>query len=221
MWLGDVAKLPESEQFYLRSENVDSDHSIGSDFYDGQIECKFTELPKEKEAIKLRSAFVEAFDKKFKMKLTRLDEELIDTIATLAAPIVDTEKERRHIFDSLNRVFLESLDNKVLEKAVKELGVEPIGSGSLKRLQTVLEAQDKTGQVGLMLMPFYVLYDLRVAYSHLTSNSSKRELVDSVAIRLGIAPNFDIALVYGLILDLIIEALTFFIEIVERPVNSS
>jgi len=43
MWLGDIAKLPEEEQYYLRSENVASDHAIGSDFYDGQIECVFTE----------------------------------------------------------------------------------------------------------------------------------------------------------------------------------
>jgi hypothetical protein len=35
MWLGDIAKLPEPEQYYLRSENVESDHSIGSEFYDG------------------------------------------------------------------------------------------------------------------------------------------------------------------------------------------
>jgi hypothetical protein len=43
MWLGDIAKLPESEQYYLKSENVQSDHSIGSEFYDGQIEVKFTD----------------------------------------------------------------------------------------------------------------------------------------------------------------------------------
>lgn len=42
MWLGDIAKLPKDEQFYLRSENVPSDHSIGSEFYDGQIEVVFT-----------------------------------------------------------------------------------------------------------------------------------------------------------------------------------
>jgi hypothetical protein len=32
MWLGDIAKLPESEQYYLRSENVASDHCKGSEF---------------------------------------------------------------------------------------------------------------------------------------------------------------------------------------------
>jgi hypothetical protein len=44
MWLGDIARLSEAEQYYLISENVPSDHSIGSEFYDGQIECVFTEL---------------------------------------------------------------------------------------------------------------------------------------------------------------------------------
>ena len=42
MWLGDVAKLPSSEQYYLRSENVPSDHSVASEFYEGQIEAEFT-----------------------------------------------------------------------------------------------------------------------------------------------------------------------------------
>ena len=32
MWLGDIAKLPLNEQHYLRSENVPSDHDIGSEF---------------------------------------------------------------------------------------------------------------------------------------------------------------------------------------------
>ena len=44
MWLGDIAKLPENELYYLRSENIPSDHSLGSEFYDGQIEVKFSEL---------------------------------------------------------------------------------------------------------------------------------------------------------------------------------
>src|SRR5690606_36493169 len=65
MWLGDVAKLPEAEQYYLRSENVASDHSLGSEFYDAQIECKFTDPPKERLVIGQRSNFLDAFEKKF------------------------------------------------------------------------------------------------------------------------------------------------------------
>ena len=47
MWLGDIATLPEQEQNYLLSENIASDHSIGCEFYDAQIECIFTEASKE------------------------------------------------------------------------------------------------------------------------------------------------------------------------------
>jgi len=54
MWLGDIATLPESEQYYLRSENVESDHSIGSEFYDGQIECIFTDKTPEDQLFEYR-----------------------------------------------------------------------------------------------------------------------------------------------------------------------
>jgi hypothetical protein len=59
-WLGDIARLPKPEQFYLRSENRPSDHSIGSEFYDAEIECEFTPPSRENELIRQRSAFIEA-----------------------------------------------------------------------------------------------------------------------------------------------------------------
>jgi hypothetical protein len=207
MWLGDVAKLPESEQFYLRSENVPSDHSLGSEFYDAQIECKFTDPPKETLAIKARSAFALAFENKFGARAFHLDAELIDTIAGLAPPLVDTEKERKHIFDSLNRVFVESIDNAGLDKLLKRLGIEAAGSGSLKRLQAVLETVDAAGAVAAALMPFYVLYDLRVAYSHLTSRKRREKLLSSSAARLGIASGAKLEESYGVLIDKIVAAL--------------
>lgn len=44
-WLGDLQELPESEQRYLIAENVPSDHSIESEFYDAQIEAQFPPEP--------------------------------------------------------------------------------------------------------------------------------------------------------------------------------
>jgi hypothetical protein len=184
MWLGDIAKLPESEQFYLRSENVPSDHSVGSDFFDGQIECVFTDLTNETLAVKARSAFATAFEAKFGKPLYHLDEELIETIAAFAPPIVDTEKERKHAFDGLNRMFVESIDNAELEKLLGTLGVKADGSGSLKRLQATLETVDGSGSVSHALMPFYVIYDLRIAYSHLTSFERRAKLLKSAEDRL-------------------------------------
>lgn len=208
MWLGDVAKLPESEQYYLRSENLESDHSLGSEFYDGQIECIFTDPPKERLVIGERSNFLAAFDKKFGIRISHLDAELVDTITALAPPLVDTEKERRHTFDSLNRIFIESLDNAGLEKLVKSLGTTSTGSGSLKRLQAVLETVDKTGAVATLLSPFYVLYDLRVAYSHALSARKKTELIVSSATRLTLATEFDLPTVYNELLKRITASLS-------------
>lgn len=207
MWLGDISKLPEAEQYYLRSENVASDHSMGSEFYDAQIECEFTKPPKERLVIGQRSNFLDAFEKKFGVRISHLDTELVETITALAPPLLDTEKERRHTFDSLNRIFIESLDNAGLEKLIKSLGTTSAGSGSLKRLQAVLETVDATGAVSTLLSPFYVLYDLRIAYTHALSARKKADLIDASATRLGLAPDFDLPTVYDELLKRIAASL--------------
>jgi hypothetical protein len=207
IWLGDIAKLSESEQFYLRSENIESDHSIGSEFYDGQIECIFTEPPKEASIITGRTELDQAFEAHFKAKLYHLDKELIDTIAALTPPVVDTEKERKHIFDSLTRIFIESMDNAKLDRLLKGIGASSAGSGSLKRFQAALETIDSSGVVATALMPLYVLYDLRVAYSHLTSGSRRGELLSSAAERLGIRDGAGLSEIYGALMDAMIEGL--------------
>lgn len=120
------------------------------------------------------------------MDLYHLDDELVETIANLKRPVVDTEKERKHIFDSLNRIFVESINNVQLKKLLKRSGMTSTSTGSLKRLQTILETKDASGKVASALMPFFVVYDLRIAYSHLTSASRRKELLSSSMARLGI-----------------------------------
>ncbi len=200
LWLGDVAKLPESEQFYLRSENVPSDHAIGSEFYDGQIECKFTDPPAEAIAITARSDLAKAFNADFGVKLYHLDDELVDTIANLTPPVVDTEKERKHIFDSLNRIFVESINNAKLEKLLKCLGVTARGDGSLKRLQAIMETKQPDGSMAAALSPFFVIYDLRVAYSHLTSTRRRGELLSSSSGRLRVAEDIALPDLYAVLI---------------------
>lgn len=207
MWLGDVAKLPEQEQYYLRSENVQSDHSLGSDFYDGQIACIFTDPPRETIIIEKRSTFAEAFKQKYGTKLYHLDSELINAIEGLASPLIDTEKERKHTFDSLNRVFVESMDNAGLGKLVKKSGASSAGPGSLKRLQAVLEMIDSRVLVSEALLPFYVIYDLRIAHSHLISDERQKELIRSAAERLALPTDPPLADIYAALVDRMIKAL--------------
>ncbi|MCW5608896.1 MAG: hypothetical protein KIT26_12730, partial [Nitrosomonas sp.] len=169
MWLGDIARLPESEQYYLRSENIEPDHSIGSEFYDGQIEAKFTDHSKEDTLFQKRSMFLEECFKRFGVKAAHLDKEVYDLAISFNAPIVDTEKERRHVADTLNKIYLESFDNNALGQILNSFSIDSQKLGSIKRLQLVMEQIANPDDVSNIVSPFYVLYDLRVAYSHLGS----------------------------------------------------
>lgn len=216
MWLGDIAKLPKPEQYYLCSENVPSDHSIGSEFYDGQIECKFTDLPPEDELFKARSSFVESVFKLAGKKIAHLDKEVVDLTASFNAPVIDTDKERRHVADTLNKIYLESFDNGALGDLLKDLGGDPAKLGSLKRLQGVMEGwADGRYNVPAILRPLYVLYDLRVAYSHLTSADSATEILEKVINRLGLSDTATLSEIYDRLIVQLTKSFSDLREITE------
>jgi hypothetical protein len=196
MWLGDLAGLPEAEQYYLRSENVESDHSIGSEFYEGQIDCIFTEVTKENKLFALRSQFVDACFKKFGAKIAHLDEEVLNLALNFNAPVIDSHKERRHVADTLNKIYIESLDNVVLADLMIKASIDPKGLGSLKRLQAIFGAIANVDDVQKILSPLYVLYDLRVAYSHLTSAEKSEQIVKSATARLNVDANSSLITIY-------------------------
>lgn len=214
MWLGDIAKLPENEQHYLRSENIPSDHALGSEFYDGQIEAIFTPRTKENELFRLRSAFLNKCVTRFGVSLGHLEAEAFDLALAFNPPVVDTPKERRHVADMLNKVYLESLNNGALEKVVGNLGAKSPGTGSLKRLQTILQTVDPADDIGALMAPLYILYDLRVAYSHLTGGASSHHLL-AVTTRLGLPPDAPLADIYAKLIDGLIDAFTGMAKVVE------
>ena len=200
MWLGDVAKLPDSEQYYLRSENIASDHALGSEFYDGQIECVFTPRTKEDELFRLRSEFLDKSFKKCGVSLGHLEAAALDLALSFNPPVIDTPKERRHVADTLNKIYLESLDNGAFDRVVASLDAKSPGTGSLKRLQTILQTLAPKDDINKLMSPLYVLYDLRVAYSHLTSGSSSPHL-PSVTARLGLANDASLQDIYAKLID--------------------
>jgi hypothetical protein len=214
MWLGDIAKLPEAEQYYLRSENIDSDHAIGSEFYDGQIECIFTEPSKEAKLFSLRSEFIEACFKRFGIKIALLDDEVVNLALSFNPPVNDTEKERRHLADTLNKIYIESLDNSGLGTLLRSLGGDPKSLGSLKRLQAVLQSSTG-GDITKLLSPFFVLYDLRVGYSHLTSADKAVEILKTVTDRLGMPKDSGFLSIYNRVLEELSNSLERLTELVK------
>lgn len=216
MWLGDIARLPEAEQYHLRSENVEPDHSIGSEFYDGQIEVKFTEHSKEDSLFQKRSNFLEEYFKRFGEKLAHLDKEVYELAVSFNAPIVDTEKERRHVADTLNKIYIESFDNNALGRVLKEAGVDPKSLGSLKRLQGVMELLTDAEKVSKTLSPFYVLYDLRVAYSHLGSKEGSEEKLEFVTERLGLPSESGLLDIYNILIVALGDTFDTFTSIIKE-----
>ena len=215
MWLGDIAKLPKSEQYYLMSENRPSDHSLGSEFYDGQIECKFTDPPRENVLFAARSDFLAAAFKRWGSKLAHLDAEVLELAGTLRRPVHDTPAQRHTVSDVLNKVHLESLDNAKLGQILADRDIAYKGTGSLKRLQALLGSVDDTDQVHGLMSPFYTLYDFRVAYSHLGSIEGATATMKKVTDRLELAEDADLLSLYDQLLEKLTESYFALKELVE------
>lgn len=215
MWLGDVAKLPENEQHYLRSENVPSDHSIGSEFYDGQIESKFTDRTLEDQLFEKRSRFLDACFHRFGQKVAHLEKEVLDLAISVRRPVVDTSVEHRNIADTLNKIYIESFDNKALEKLLATQGQDGAKLGSLKRLQKLVESVDSSADIAGFMSPLYVLYDLRVVYSHLGSGASQEEKLESVRQRLGLGTGADLFAIYDKLVPALGSAFGKLAEVLE------
>jgi hypothetical protein len=206
MWLGDVAGLPIKEQYHLLAENVQSDHSVGSDFYDGQIEAIFTEPTLEDSLMESRSKFGEDAFKQFGKRILHLDAEILRLIQNLCTPVAFTDKEIRHVIDILSKINVEALDSRQLGALIEDRGVSSKKLRSLKRLEKLYQLEFPQEPIADILSPLYVLYDLRIACSHLQSKGTYQERIQSVVDRLGIgrrAPGYD--KVYTALLEQIID----------------
>lgn len=200
MWLGDIAGLPEKEQYYLRSENVVSDHCIGSEFYDGQIGCIFTEPSIESALFRSRSDFLQAVFARFGVKFAHLDNEVLELADSFSGPLAETMRERQRIADTLNKVYVESLDSKAIGAVLLGLGGNPKDLGTLKRLQAVLELISVNENVPELMLPFFTVYDFRVAALHLTSAESAMIKMKSITDRLVLREDASLSEIYSVLL---------------------
>ncbi len=206
MWLGDIASLPKNEQFYLKSENINSDHDIGSEFYDGQIESKFTDSSVEDKLIDERSTFLEFCHKKFELEISHLNSEILDAIEQFSPPLLYTEKEQKDIIDLLHKINIESIDNKVLGKLIIKFGGKEKDSvGSLKRLEKLFKINYPELEISKIITPLYVLYDLRVLCSHASSKENNDKVMKSVCNRLDIPEGSLFSVVYSILLEKLIN----------------
>ena len=190
MWLGDIATLPENEQYYLRSENVDSDHDIYSEFYDAQIGCVFSEPSIENRVMHARLKLNERCKERFGSELYQLPGEISRVIEGLHRPLFWEEKHIGPAAESFNRIMVESLNVSMLRQRL-----EPhIPKNDLKNLKgmKLLELWLLYGlgaaDASVLMLPFFVLYDFRILMCHLASDETREKSLASINERLGIDP---------------------------------
>jgi len=185
MWLGDIDKLNIKEQFYLRSENIKSDHDVYSEFYVGQIEAIFSEPSDEKKVFQQRLGFSEKILNEFNISLSHLEPETIKEARKIVKPIVNTEEAFCSVIIPLNNIFVESINNKDLIKDIKSIDSEcdTTGMRSLKLFELWLEKRG-ISDASNIISPLFILYDLRVAFSHLQSLTTKEEQISYCCERL-------------------------------------
>lgn len=186
MWLGDLANLPEDEQYYLRSENIASDHDIGSEFYDGQIEAVFTDYTPEEILLQARSGFFNFFFDTFGEDLSHLTTETLEAVSHLNPPVLHTLKEQKDIVDLLNKINIEGISSAALTTCLRSIGADPEKLGTLKKLELLLDTKFPDKGVSKKVSALFVLYDLRVTLLHAVSDATKAKTMNKICDRLEI-----------------------------------
>ena len=193
MWLGDIGKLSVEEQFYLRSENIPSDHSIGSEFYEAEIEVKWAKASAEKELLKKRLEFNESVRKHFGFSIAQLDTETLRVAKNIRKLLINTNDAFKDLMIPLNELLVEAINNKDIRKILKEqhpeLKDKLKDKKGIKLLQMWLEQNTEGIDVNLEIAPLFVLYDLRLVSAHLYSDESRDEILNSCCDRLGLKQN--------------------------------
>lgn len=202
MWLGDLNELSQRDLMMLAAHNIPSHHDIGSEFYEGQIEAVFTERSQEQRILHAQSKFAaELAEKHASLRFLKMDKEAVELLANLKRPVYFTEEEFGAAVEAMTKLFIERIDAEQLRANIQPLlsaleAKAAKGFRELKILQLWLDKRLHVGDPGAMMMPLFVLYDLRVAFKHLLPDERKEELRLSSISRLGLKPDATLEGIY-------------------------
>ena len=215
MWLGDIETLPDNEKYYLRSENVESDHDIHSEFYDAQIDVQFSEPSPQNALFHLRNNLNRIVESIFGFCLFVFEGEVSEIIRNLDRPVFWEDKHVGPTIESFNKVFVECINMKELKKdiAIIDANLDTKSLASIKTLQTWLDVRLKSSNSSKMMLPFYVLYDFRIMTCHLQPAEKKEKTLKSINCRLGIdEANYGYEQVFDELIHQLAESITKMIE---------
>lgn len=207
MWLGDLDKFPEAELKMLAIHNVESDHDIGCEFYEGQIEAVFTELSQEQRIIRAQGEFsAEVFSSFKRLKLLQMDAEAAQLVSHLQRPLHFTESQFGDAVEAMTKLLIERIDIAGLKRDVlptlESREAERLQSlGGLKALEMWLSRRAEVQNASELMSPLFVLYDLRVAFKHLVPTEKQEATKQSAIQRLGLTVGASLETIYNTVCE--------------------
>lgn len=183
-WLGDLQdRIPVRERFYWLVENKEPEKEIASEFYDAQVDAKFTPPPAVIQCLNAIGKLNAAFHRKYGVHLyhDRSIEERIDETRRYKRLVMNNVDDFKRFISELNEIINENTNNVELRRLLTERG-EVIVSGSKgnKLLQAVYETV--LSDTENLIAPFYFLYDLRLWADH----SVGGKYLDDISVKLGV-----------------------------------
>jgi len=163
MWLGDIDGLAEKEKLYFLSHNVPPDHDIRSEFFDAQINVVFTEPIKEVEIFIQKRKLNSVFQNKFGFNLFLTSYADVDELFSLCSKykkiLIGGEDDFKKFISEWNETLIEDLNTEELRKDLNDKNI-----GDIKLLEKFIK--EKLGEKESIILPYFVLYDLRIWADH-------------------------------------------------------
>jgi hypothetical protein len=213
-WQGDLQTgIPVRERFYWLVENKEPEGETESDFYDAQVNAKFTKPPAVVRALNSLSKFNAAFHQKFSIHLyyERSIEERIDETRRYNRLILNNIDDFKRFISEFNEIINENANNTELRKLLTKRGITFVsGSKGNKLLASIYESV--LGDTENLIAPFFYLYDLRLWADHSISN----ERLNDVALKLR-APSYDYQRLMEALIETINESAEKLLACIEKP----
>ena len=225
-WLCDlydeIFNLEDKQEYYrFLASNVESDHDIVSDYYFSEIEVNFYEEDNEIKLFKIKDEFESIIKDKYDFDLTKFKEDFLS--GDYKFPIIN---EKNQVFNSYNFLQIliietinrDKLKDKLIENGLKYKDLK--GLGSLKLLSLFLEKVLKYDNTYDLMSPLFVLYDLRILGSHLSSENFDSEYKDCQS-RLSISNELNYIDTFEELIKKLIEFYKKLKKILETPPRPS
>lgn len=212
MWVGDIMhNIPKREQFYLLVENKEPEGDVQSEFYEAQINAKFTDPPLEIKTLNKVEKLNSAFETKYSCFLykERSIEERIDEARRYKRILMNDTDDFKRFVTELNEIINESTNNTALRALLdsKDIAYEK-GSKGNKLLDKVYTCI--LGDTNNIIAPFFYLYDLRLWAAH----TGKNDVLAEVTRKLGLPKESEFKDILDALLTSILQSSDKFIELI-------